>query len=97
MVHHQKYPLFTFDLYLGVKITQTVAQYPQHYVTYAPAKFEVHMSNGLGGDAFTRKYITQYTKSGQYPPHHMTDVPAEFEVDTFNSLGDYAFTRKDII
>ena len=24
---------------------------------YAPAKFEVAMSNGLGGDTFTRKYI----------------------------------------
>ena len=35
----------TFDLYLGVKITQNVAQYPLHHVTYAPAKFEVVMSN----------------------------------------------------
>ena len=24
-------------------------EYPQHHVTYAPAKFEVAMSNGLGG------------------------------------------------
>ena len=27
------------------------------YVTYAPAKFEAATSNGLGGYAFTRKYI----------------------------------------
>ena len=46
MVEHRKYPLFTFDLYLGVKVTQNVAQYPLHHVTYAPAKFEVAMSNG---------------------------------------------------
>ena len=45
---------FTFDLYLGGKVTQNVAQYPLHPVTYAPAKFEVATSKGLG-DAFTRK------------------------------------------
>ena len=31
-------------------------KYSLHHVTYAPAKFEVAMSNGLGVDAFTRKY-----------------------------------------
>ena len=45
----------TFDL--GVKVTQNVAQYPLHHVTYAATKSEVATSNGLGGDAFTRKYI----------------------------------------
>ena len=57
MVHHRKYPLFTYNLYPGVKVTQNVAQYLLHNVTYAPVKFEVAMSNGSGGDAFTRKYI----------------------------------------
>ena len=33
---------FTF----GVKVTQNVAQYLLHNVTYAPVKFEVDMSNG---------------------------------------------------
>ena len=51
----------TFDLDLGVKVIQYVSQYPLHHVTYAPAKFEVASSNGLGGDqqndTFTRKYI----------------------------------------
>ena len=42
---------------LGVKVTQNVAQYHPHHVTYAPASFEVAMSNGLGEDSFTRKYI----------------------------------------
>ena len=37
-----------------------VAQYPLHYVTYAPVKFEVAMSIGLGRDAFTRKYILTF-------------------------------------
>ena len=44
VVNHRKYPFFTCDLYLGVKVTQNVAQYPLHCVTYAPAKFEVAMS-----------------------------------------------------
>ena len=55
MVHHPIYLVFMFDLDLGV--TQNIAQYPLHHVTYAPAKFEVAMSNDLGGDKFTRKYI----------------------------------------
>ena len=37
---------FTYNLYLGVKVTQNVAQYLLHNVTYAPKKFEVDMSNG---------------------------------------------------
>ena len=36
-----------FDLDLGVKVTQNVAQYPLHNVIYVPAKFEVAPSNGL--------------------------------------------------
>ena len=51
----QKIQYLIFDL--GIKVTQDVANYPQHHVTYAHVKFEVAMSNGLGGDAFTRKYI----------------------------------------
>ena len=36
-----------FDLDLGVKVTQNVAQYPLHHVTYAATKFEA-TSKGLG-------------------------------------------------
>ena len=46
-----------YDLDLGVKVTQNVAQYHPHHVTYAPVNFEVAMSNGSGEDSFTRKYI----------------------------------------
>ena len=45
-----------FDLDLGVKVTQDVAQYPLHHVTYPATKFEVARSNRLGGDTITRKY-----------------------------------------
>ena len=37
-------------------VTRNVAQYPLHHVTYLGTKFRVAMSNGLGEDAFTRKY-----------------------------------------
>ena len=45
-----------YDLDLGIKVTQNVAKYHPYHVTYAPANFEVAMSNG-SEDAFTRKYI----------------------------------------
>ena len=48
-MHLQEITLY--DLDLGVKVRQNVAQYPPHHVTYAPAKFKVAMSNGLGEDA----------------------------------------------
>ena len=44
-----------FDLDLGVKVTQNVAQYPLHHVTNSATKFEVATSKGSEGDAFTRK------------------------------------------
>ena len=43
-------------LYDLVKVTQNLAQYPSNHMTYAHAKFEVATPNGLGVDAFTRKY-----------------------------------------
>ena len=51
-----------FDLDLGVKVTQDVAQYPLHHVTYVPAKCEV--AYGLGGDAFTRKSSIRFCDLG---------------------------------
>ena len=51
----QKIIYLTLDL--EVKATEKVAQYTLHHVIYAPAKFEVAMSNDIRGDAFTRKYI----------------------------------------
>ena len=45
-----------FDLDLQVKVIQNVAQCPLHHVTFAPTEFEVTMSKGLGGEAFTRKF-----------------------------------------
>ena len=47
----------TVDLDTKVKVTQTYAQFPLFYVSYAPAKFAVASSNGLGGDAFARNVM----------------------------------------
>ena len=49
-----------YDLDLGVKVTQNVAKYHPHHVTYAPVNFEVGMSNGSGEDSFTRKINTLF-------------------------------------
>ena len=58
-MHLQEIALF--DLDLGVKVTQNVAQYPLHHVTYLGSKFKVAMSNDLGGDAFTRNVTDAQT------------------------------------
>ena len=36
-----------YDLDIEVKVTQDVAKYPLHYVTYLDTKFEVATSDGL--------------------------------------------------
>ena len=51
---YKKIHYLTFDLDLGVKVTQNVTQYPLHHVIYAPTKFEVAASNHLGEDTITR-------------------------------------------
>ena len=94
-----------FDLDLG--LTWNVAQYPLHYVTYAPAKSEVATSN-----RFRRRYIYKkihYLTFGhdlgvemswniaQYPLHYVTYATAKFEVAMSNSLWGDAFSRKYII
>ena len=48
----QENSIFNLDL----KVTQNVAQYPLHHVTYLATKFAVATSKGLGGDALTRKF-----------------------------------------
>ena len=51
---YKKIHYLTFDLDLGVKVIRNVTQYPLHHVIYAPTKFEVATSNGLGEDTITR-------------------------------------------
>ena len=67
-------------------------------MTYAPAKFEAAMSNGLGGNAFTRNISFDLDQGHikHCPLHHVTYVPAKFEVATANGKGD-ALPRKYII
>ena len=66
---------------------QNFAQFPLHYVSYAPAKFAaVASTNGLGGDAFTRNVMDGQMNDGR------TDRR------TMDRLGEkliYAFLRKN--
>ena len=78
----------TFDSDLGVKVTYTLQS--TYHVTCASAEFEIAMSNGLGGDAFTvTHYLTlilaKVTQNvSQYPLHHVTIALTKFKVPTFN-------------
>ena len=64
-----------YNLWPGDKVTQYIAQFPLHHVTYAGRKFEVATSSGLGGDTFTTKYIL----------HHVTYAYTKLDIGTFNS------------
>ena len=42
-----------------MKVTQNIAQYPLHHVTYAFAQFEVAMSSGFGRISIYKKRDTR--------------------------------------
>ena len=81
------------------------SQIPALDLTKASAKFEIATFKGLGGDAFTRKYIIslltltltlgqgQTQNVAQYPLHHMTYTLAKFEAAMSNGFGGNALTR----
>ena len=50
------HPTIKEKMHLQENTWRNVAQCPLHYVTYAPTEFKVTTSNGLGGEAFTRKF-----------------------------------------
>ena len=67
-------------------------------MTYSATKFEVAMSNRLGGDIYTRKYIfdlgVKVTQNvAQYPLHHVTYSATKFKDATPNGLDGDTFTR----
>ena len=75
----------TFDLDLGLMVTQNVAQYPLHHVTFAATKFEVAKANSLGGDIITRNrmHIRTHTQTGGWyeiniPFFHKNDNKRKF-------------------
>ena len=80
-----EYIISPLTLALGQGQTRNVAQYPQHHMTYAPAKFVVAISNGLAGNALT--WIILFDLEGHIkhcPLHHVTFVPAKFDVAKVN-------------
>ena len=74
-MHLNENTLFDLDL----KVTQDVAQYPLHHVTYLDTKFEVAMSNSKG-DALPGVKVTQNVT--HYPLHHVTYSGIKFKVAT---------------
>ena len=97
---HLQENAFLFDLDLEVKVTQNVAQYPRHHVSYKPAKFDImlhptakkiHLQENTVFDLDLWVKVTQNV--AQCPLHHVTYAP-EFEVTTSKALGGEAFTRK---
>ena len=56
-MHLQENTLFD----LGVKVKRNVTQYPLHHVIYAPTKFQVATSKGLGEDTMTRNLMDGQT------------------------------------
>ena len=77
-----------FDLDPKVKVTWSVAKYPQHHVTYAKIHYLTYYLDL--GVKVTRNVT-------QYPRHHVTVAQAIFEVATSKSLLGDAFTRKYIL
>ena len=92
----RKYIISLLTLALGQGQTRNAAQYHLHHITYASAKFEAAMANGLGGNALfdidLRVGVTQNVS--HCPLHHVTYAPTEFEVTTSKALGGEAFNKK---
>ena len=61
-------------------------------MTFAPAKFEVAMSNSTLFDLDLQVKVK--LNDAQCPLHHVTYAHTEFEVTTSKGLGGDAFTRK---
>ena len=86
-------------LTLGVKVTQNVAQYPLHHMTYSATKFEVATSNSLGemhlqeNTLFDLDLVKVTQNVAQYPLHHVTYSALKFENAMSNGLGGDTFTR----
>ena len=77
---------------LGQGQTQNDGQYPLHHMTYASAKFEAAMSNGLGGmhlqEILVFTLIQGQGHMKHCPLHYVTYVPAKFEVAMANGKDD---------
>ena len=65
--------------------TRNVAQYPLHHMTFASAKFEAAMSNGLGGNAFTRNIWYESQGHMNHCPLHQFMWPMYLQ--SLNLLG----------
>ena len=91
-----------FDLDPKVKVTRNVAQYPQHHVTYAPAKFDVahpmekekmHLQENTLFDLEVKVTLNV----AQYPRHHVTYAPAKFDIATHPRVKEKMHLHKNTL
>ena len=70
-----------FDLDLGAKVTQKIAQFPLHHVIYASTKFVVATSYRLGEDTITRKVTDgrMYRRKDDGPTLVRNNIPYFFQ------------------
>ena len=89
---------------LWAKVTNNVAKYLPHHVTYAAAKFEVdtfkvkremHLQENTVFDLDLRGH--GHMKCCPVTSTYVTYAAARFEAATSNGLGEDAFTRKNTI
>ena len=78
-VHFANTRIFTFDIDLGVMVTQSVDEYPSHFVTYGPGKFEVKEVH-LKENTFLDLGIKVTLNIAWHPLHHVAYSPAKFSV-----------------
>ena len=84
-----------FDIDLGVKVTQNVAQYPRHHVTLVHQQSLILLHPTVKEKMHLQKNTLYKIRNvSQCPPHPVTFAPTKFEVTTSKALGGEAFTRK---
>ena len=72
-MHLQEKHYLAFDLDLEVNVTQIIAQYSLHYVTYPGTKFEVTSSNCLGGYIYGQTHTRTHTRTHARTDGRRTD------------------------
>ena len=82
-----------FDIDLGVKVTQNVAQYPRHHVTLVHQQSLILLHPTVKEKMHLQiKYTIRNV--AQCPLHHVTFAPTEIQVTSSKALGREEFTRK---
>ena len=98
-IHQQRLVLLHLTVKEKIHLQENTL-FDLHHVNSTATKFEVALSNGLGGDIFTRNTLfdlalrAKVTRNvTQYPLHHVTYSATKFEVATSNGIEGDTYTR----